>query len=199
MIWGLEIRELCHQLTQAYEKVVNFKKNRFTIPANKVGKQFLAFMAQSLEWAAKEDIEEHLSWFANVILAPICLQMKDKKSTAKQKTEQLKLNLEIIGNGRIEDVIREACTIQNKLAKKKRSQKKTRKPNWISMVGIKVKFGDLNCASRILDEKNKGVEAPSDQTFQRMSALFHRRKDKDMVLPVPDVTATRLTHSSHPA
>ena len=44
VIWGLEIRELCHQLTQAYEKVVHFKKNLFTIPEKKVGKQFLAFM-----------------------------------------------------------------------------------------------------------------------------------------------------------
>ena len=50
------------------------------------------------------------------------------------------------------------------------------------------------CAARILDEKNKGVETPSDETFQKIWAMFPPRKNKDLLLPVPEATAKRLTH-----
>ena len=52
----------------------------------------------------------------------------------------------------------------------------------------------MNCASRLLDEKSKGVESPSDVTFQKMCSMFPRKKDKYIELPVPEVTAAQLTH-----
>ena len=62
------------------------------------------------------------------------------------------------------------------------------------MVRKNIQEGELNAASRVLKEDNKGVEIPTDLTFQKMAAMFPRRKDKDQPLPALNPTATKLSH-----
>ena len=168
---------LCNQVKQVYEKVVYFKKNLFNVPANKTGKLFLEKFAETIEWAASNDEEQHLAWYANVFITAIFLQIKDRKSNAKQRTAVLKERLAHMEEGRIDIVIREAIRIQQDLGKRnKRRQNRSKKPNWISTIRQKVQEGEMNCAARMLEKNNLGVEQPSEETFNRMQNLFPRRK-----------------------
>ena len=76
---------------------------------------------------------------------------------------------------------------------RKKKEKRKNNINWISTIRRKVQEGELNAATRILKEDEKGVETPTDELLQRMTAMFPRRKNRE-ALPEANPTATRLTH-----
>ena len=194
-IWGVETRKFCRIVRQAYEKITNFKKNLHQVPANKVGKMFLAKYAETLEWTNKEGREEHIGWYVNTVLPAICLLVKDQKASWKQRTELLRTNMMSIENGQIELVIAQACSIQHKIARRKKvDQNKRRSPNWISTIRAAVQQGEMTRASRMLDEKDLGVEPPSHATYQRISQMFYKRRDIQAILPTPDGNCTVHSH-----
>lgn len=194
LIWGLETREVCKLVKEAYEKMVDFKRNTFTIPANKAGKNLLELYAETLRWAGSDGKEGHFGFHANTILMAICLQITDKKATMRQRTEQLKATTEKIRQGNLKQAIAEACAIQVKLKKKKTGKTKGRKTNWVSVMRQKAQEGELKAAARMLDESNSGVEVPSENILQRMGAMFPRRRANEQELPTPNPMATKLQH-----
>ena len=50
-IWGIETREFCSLVKEAYEKVAHFRSSTYTVPANNVGKEFYDLYADTLEMA----------------------------------------------------------------------------------------------------------------------------------------------------
>ena len=52
----------------------------------------------------------------------------------------------------------------------------------------------MNCATRMLNENDLGVEAPTNETFQRIKQMFPRRRQKQANLPTPDPRCTTLSH-----
>ena len=82
VVWGLQEKELCQLAKSAYEKIATFKANLYTVPANKIGKEFYDLYAETLEWA-NEETKRHYGWHINHILHPICLQNTDKKASQK--------------------------------------------------------------------------------------------------------------------
>ena len=188
-IWGIETREFCCLVKEAYEKVLHFRPNTHTVPANNVGKEFYDLYADTLEMADADGTKNHFGWYANMILHPISLQIKDRKAIQKQKTANLKETINKMKNGKLSEVIAEAIATQNKLTKRKKKKKRKKSLNWISTIRNKVQEGELNAASRILKEDEKGV----DELLQRMTAMFPRRQNREE-LPKANPTATRLTH-----
>ena len=146
-----------------------------------------------MEWANQET-KRHYGWHINHILHPICLQNTDKKASQKQRTAKLKENIDRIKSGGLKVVINEAVQTQQKLLRKKKAQRKRRKPNWITTIRSKVQEGELNSATRILKDDTKSILPPTDEIFQRMTAMFPRRREKERRLPQPNPQDTKLTH-----
>lgn len=122
----------------------------FAVHANKVGKELLNLYAETFEMIDYDDEKSHLGWFLNLILVSICLQIRNRKDTLKQKANKLKGTIELIRSGRLKTVTAESMTIQHAMKKKKRTKKHT-KMNWISNISNKIHEGKLNCAARILN------------------------------------------------
>ena len=192
--WGMEVRELCRQVKDAHEKISRFRKNIHPIPANKTGKAFLNIYAEALEWAAKENIEEHFGWYAATVLPAICLQIGDIKATLRQKTDTLKLNLEKIETGRISDVIISACKIQDKLKKRRKLNRNKRKINWVTRARTKVQQGEIGQAARALEENETEIVTPTNDSIQKIGEMYPRSKPSSETTPKADPTRTALTH-----
>ena len=125
VVWGLQEKELCQLAKSAYEKIATFKANLYTVPANKIGKEFYDLYAETLEWANQET-KRHYGWHINHILHPICLQNTDKKASQKQRTAKLKEKIERIKSGGLKVVINEAMQTQhNKSYRGKRRPKES--------------------------------------------------------------------------
>ena len=93
-IWGIETREFCSLVKEAYGMIIHFRPNTYTVPATKVGKDFYDLYADTLEMADVDGTKNHFGWYANMILHPIALQIKDRKTIQKQKTINLKETLQ---------------------------------------------------------------------------------------------------------
>ena len=87
--WGLAREELCRISRDMYKNLPKFKKNLFSIPANKQGKRFLQKYTQTLQWADEEDGNQHFAWACNIILPVICLQVSDPKRKMRHHAKTL--------------------------------------------------------------------------------------------------------------
>ena len=104
------------------------------MPANNVGKEFYDLYADTREMADSDGTKNHFGWYANMILHPIALQIKDRKAIRKQKTANLKETIHKLKNGKLSEVIAEAIATQNKLTKRKKKEKRKKSMNWISTI-----------------------------------------------------------------
>ena len=94
------------------------------MPANNEGKEVYDLFADTLEMADSDGTKHHFGWYANMILHPIVLQIKDKEAIQKQKTANLKETLHKLKNGKLSEVIAEAIATQKKLTKRKKKEKR---------------------------------------------------------------------------
>ena len=68
-IWGIETTEFCSLVAKtAYEKVVHFRPNTHTVPANNVGREFYDLYDETL---VSDGTKNHFGWYANHIFIHI--------------------------------------------------------------------------------------------------------------------------------
>ena len=104
----------------------------------------------------------------------------------------LKARLQLIKSGRVEEVIQEAKKIQ-KVISKPRTAKNKKVRIWITQARQLVQEGETNRAIRLLEKEPLGLEIPSVDTFNRMQALFPRRRNTSEP-PKPNTNETKLSH-----
>ena len=78
MVMRMGSDDLCHLVKDAYAKIVNFRSIFFIIPTNEVENRLLKLSAIFLKWINKNVTFSHFTWFINIVLIAICLQIKNK-------------------------------------------------------------------------------------------------------------------------
>ena len=180
---------------KAYEDVVYYKKNIHAIPANKPEKDFLNFFCQTLNRVADQSMQKHYAWHLNMILPALMLQIKDPTATHRQRSKLLKEMLVTLAAGKINLLIQEVKVIQNAIGRR-RKKTKPKQTNWITEARKKFQQGEGRAAIRELDEDNKGVESPTNETYIQLKSMFPPRRRSPVKLPEPDTTNTRYSHTT---
>ena len=179
---GLPREELCRISRETYNNHLEFKKNLFSIPANKQGKRFLQKYAQTLQWVDEEDGNQHFAWACNIILPVICLQVSDPKGKMRHHTKILEERLNKIDAGEMEVVCNETKRIQRTLLARSKpckgtnQKKKNTGGNWITEARRHVTTGELRRAKRCIEEDEQSMEPISNDTFNKLAAMFPQGK-----------------------
>ena len=162
------------------------KKNLFSIPANKQGKRFLQKYVQTLQWADEEDGKQHFAWACNIILPVICLQVSDPKGKMRQHTKVLEERLNKIDAGEMEVVCNETKRLQRALLARSKPSKGTNQKNkntgskWITEARRNVTTSEVRRAKRCIEGDEQRMEPTSNETFNKLAAMFPPPKEKSL-------------------
>ena len=148
----------------------------------------------------EEDGNQHFAWACNIILPVICLQVADPKGKMRHHTKKLEERLNKIDAGEMEDVCNETKRIQRALLARSKPSKGTNQKkkntggNWITEARRHVTTGEIRRAKRCIEEDQQSMEPISNDTFNKLAAMFPPRKKPDILLPPPDPNATKYAH-----
>ena len=108
-----------------------------------------------------------------------------------------------INAGEIEVVCNETKRIQRILASRSKPSKGTKQKNknagtdWISDARRHVTTCEIRRAKRCIEENEQGIETTSNETFNKLAAMFTPRKNQHISLPPPEPCATQYAHETH--
>ncbi|KAG1714378.1 Protein lifeguard 1 [Nymphon striatum] len=113
---------LKNQITQAYEKIVFWRKNQFELPKGKVGETFVKLITDWInKWIDKTEYRD-VAFHAVFALPSLLLQRSNNKSTKQQNKEVLSRRLQMWQEGKILDLLKECQVIQNRLENQYKNQ-----------------------------------------------------------------------------
>ena len=173
------------KITNAYEKIVQWKKNVFLLPSGKVGKDFIDEMTRLIsEWNNDSPLKS-ISLKALMVMPSLLLQKPSKTSKAKDHLTALERRLVLWNNGDIEELVHEAETIQNQLLFKE---------NRKSIAEISKSFrnfmikGEINSALKLLsDNMQNGILPLDTSTLNLLKEKHPPPEDPDPLYTLDDI------------
>lgn len=119
--WGSYEGEeaISNAISQAYEKIVNWKRNFFSLPRGKSGTDFIKEVTRLINLFVNKTKWERLSIPMVHIFIPLMIQKPSKKSKAKDHAKYLASRLEKWSKGELKELISECFEIQTRITKSK--------------------------------------------------------------------------------
>ena len=171
-IWGDHTSEDVAQIGNAiYEEVVFWKRNIFKLPSGAAGKRYIKETTRLINIWNENSVPLVDSALKFLMIMPsILLQKPNQKSTAKIHSAYLQKRLELWENGRFDDLMQEARSIQKQL---KNSTKRQNNTETLSKNFARLMLqGKVHAALRLLDnETAKQVINLTDQTVNELKEL----------------------------
>ena len=106
--------EISSEVRSAYEKIITWRKNFFTLPRGKAGSDFLKELTRLIHLFTDCTSWERLSLGLVHVFVPIMLQKPSKKSKAKDHAKYLAARLEKWTKGDLQGLLEECKEIQKK-------------------------------------------------------------------------------------
>ena len=151
-------------INEAYESIVHWKRNIFTLPKGKAGKLFVREITDLINaWCDRSEWRE-ISLKSIMIMPSLLLQKSTPKSKSHINKQHLERRLTLWQNGQIDDLLRECNTIQQrlKLTKKVPSPEETSRKFTNCIIS-----GNINGALRMLSDENMaGILPMNDDTLE---------------------------------
>ena len=114
----LDAESFCRIISEAFEETTHWRPNLFSIPSAASGTQFVAEQARLFRAYAEGTVLECVALKATTVLSILALQKPHKKSKAKDHFACLKRRMVAWKEGRLQDLLVEGRTIQNRLPKR---------------------------------------------------------------------------------
>ena len=111
------------ELTGVYDEIIKWSRNLFMLPRGKSGERFIKELTRLLYLFVNKTAWESLSLQLVHVFIPIMLQKPSSKSKARDNAKYLLDRLEKWKNGDIKSLMDEARVIQDKLKRRKQSEK----------------------------------------------------------------------------
>ncbi len=99
-------------LNRIYDKIVHWRRNLFKVPSGKHGKSFVRELTRMFNAYAEGSLLEII---AVMTMPALLLQKPSSKSKAKEHTSHLERRLKLWTEGKLDDLLHEGDTIQQKL------------------------------------------------------------------------------------
>ncbi len=116
--WGeLDATEFSKSVEEAYTTVVHWKKNCFTLPYGKAGKEFVGELSRLYLAFGTSSTLESIALRATVVLPLLLLQKSNRSSKAKDHTACLERRMALWRKGALAQLVEEGRAIQNRLPK----------------------------------------------------------------------------------
>ena len=148
----------------SYEKMTVWRRNLFTLPKGKWGKEFLQEMTNNIQrWCTKTS-QRNISVKCIMIMPNLLLQQTSFKAKSSENKKTLERRLQMWRQEKISELTAECLTLQSKLD----TPNKSRNTEDISKVFNKLMFqGKINPALRLLSETgNNGILPLTINTMQ---------------------------------
>ena len=114
--WGeVDGHTFANVLTTAYNEVVNWRRNVFSVPSGSAGKEFIREQARLFNAYAEKSALEPLAIRAAMTMPILLLQKPHRSSKAKEHRICLQRRMEAWKSGNIDVLIQEGHTIQQRL------------------------------------------------------------------------------------
>ena len=151
-----------------YEEVVFWRKNLFKLPSGAAGKRYIRETTRLINIWNESNVPLADSALKLVMIMPaVLLQKPSRKSTAKIHSTYLQKRMELWENGRFDDLMQEARSIQKQLVK---SNMKQNNLEHLSKSFAKLMLqGKVHSALRLLDDE--GASQIINLTEQTISEL----------------------------
>ena len=181
---------IASQIKLAYDQILKWKKNFFTLPRGKSGSDFLKELTRLIYLFVDKTKWERISLSLVHVFIPLMLQKPNQRSKAKDHAKYLQIRLEKWKNGALEDLIHEGNEIQKRMLKsKKRTDESNRKAFCRLMLAGKVRQ-----ATKFIDSADPvtGVHDISHEIIEALKAKHPKGEELhadvmlDITKPLPN-------------
>lgn len=133
---------------------MHWKSNLFYVPSGASGKQFVTELARLFQAYADASALEIVAILAAMIMPHILLQKPQGKSKAHEYSKCLSRRLQAWHEGKIEDLLKEARTIQRHLSNSSRTNGRPGTKDPGRRFAELMKRGNITSADRMLSEQS---------------------------------------------
>ena len=181
-VWGDHTYDDLLQISNSmYDEVVCWSKNIFKLPSGSAGKLFIRETTRLIEiWNEEKLPVSNISLKLLMIIPAILLQKPYRNSNSKLHSEYLRKRLVLWDDGKFDELMREARSIQERF--KIESKNKSKSPESIAKNFAKLMLlGKVNAALRLLDkETSLGVANITDETIGELKKLHPEGKQAEV-------------------
>ena len=181
-VWGDHTYDDLLQISNSmYDEVVCWRKNIFKLPSGSAGKLFIRETTRLIEILNEEKLPvSNISLKLLMIMPAILLQKPYRNSNSKLHSEYLRKRLVLWDDGKFDELMREARSIQERF--KIESKNKSKSPESIAKNFAKLMLlGKVNAALRLLDkETSLGVANITEETMGELKKLHPEGKQAEV-------------------
>ena len=142
---------------------MKWKRNLFLLPSGAVGKQFIEEMNKVVSSFVSQSSLESVSMSMLMIMPALLLQKPAKRSKTAQHVEALKRRLPLWTEGKIDELLREGKTIQQRIKRNKQSKEH------IEQVFVRLMFqGKVSAAMRWIGTSATGLLSASTEVISEL-------------------------------
>ena len=152
--WGnVSGPDFCSSIEAAYDEIVHWRRNLFSVPTGRAGKLFVQELARLWRAYASASALERVALRASMVMCTLLLQKPHEKSKSRDHVSCLERRLQTWSDGLVSNLLSEGRTIQAYLrrGKKHRSQEDIMRTFTNLML-----VGRVASAMRVLDENSSG-------------------------------------------
>ena len=150
------------KMTTCYEEAVHWKRNVFTIPAERAGKEFFRELVRLFRAYAEKSQTESFAFAAVMILPHLILQKLHWGSKSWEHSTCVERRMRLCHAGDLDSLLQEARTIQQRLGAGNPQSDDNDMPRVLANLMMKRK---VKTAIRLLTEDTKGSPLPQDKVI----------------------------------
>ena len=138
---------------------MHWKRNLFKVPSGKAGKAFTRELSRMFSAYAERSALESVAMKAAMTMPALLLQKPNAKSKAKEHTSHLERRLKLWLDGKLDELLYEGRTIQQRLTRRMPPQQKSDDQTARTFAKLMME-GKVRAALRLVTEGNNGGPLP---------------------------------------
>ncbi len=149
--------EFQEAITQAYEKVVHWRRNVFNVPFGAAGGEFVFELAALIKSFAEGTPSRKIAWKGVSVACHLLLQKPNATGSAQSHIQHLERRLLLWRSGQISQLFDECMCIQDHLPASDRAKKRQSEPSISDTFFSKLVFsGKIHSAIRYISQDSQG-------------------------------------------
>ena len=165
-------------LTAAYEEVVHWQGNIFTLPLGSVGKKFVEETTRLANAFAEGSALESVALLAMMIMPSLLLQAPHPAATHRDRVNCLARRMELWSAGQFEELMRECRAIRARLTYNQFTKNTPSEEDGTTrLFASYMRRGKVKAALRLLSSSGKGKVLSLDETLPIADGQEHSVRD----------------------
>ena len=170
---------------EIYDKSAHWRRNIFSLPSGKVGKDFITEMTKLIDLWCNKNPDAKYVLYGLMILPKLILQKHMRNPNAKNIKEIMARRIELWKEQKFHDLFTEALAIQSRL-----KESKTINNDEDMLISFRrlMATGKINAAMKVLENSNgTGILPINNDTIQMLNDKHPKGEDEqqDMILMGP--------------